>query len=81
MLIFLAVFRLAEKNTDIVISLNYPLHEPGDIEMIHRADTHAILNWIDTAPRVSVAEQTFREIIASFEILDWGLFDEDDEEE
>ena len=79
--IFLVVFRLAQKGTDIVVTLNYPLDESENIEMIHNPDTRAILNWIDTAPGVRDAEKVFKEIIGSFEILDWGLFDQDEDDE
>jgi hypothetical protein len=78
--IFLVVFRLGNKSTDIVVSLNYPLKEESEIEAIHNPDTAALLAWIDTAPGLSDAEQTLKDIIAHFEIVDWGLFDGDDEE-
>ena len=78
--IFLVVFRLLEKSTDIVISLNYPVREPAEIEAIHDADTSALLSWIDRHPGLGEAEATLKDIIENFEILDWSLFDEDDEE-
>jgi hypothetical protein len=74
------VFRLADKDTDIVVSINYPVREPEEVEAIHNPDTAAVLSWIDTAPRISDVENVLKEIIASFQIVDWSLFDEDEEE-
>ena len=79
--LFLVVFRLENKNTDLVISMNYPVQNQEEIEAIHNPDTHALLAWIDNAPGLKDAEETLKEIIANLEILDWSLFDEDDDEE
>ena len=73
--IFLVVFRLEGKRTDIVISLNVPLNQAADIEAIHNPDINAVLNWIDTAPGLSEAGRALKEIVANFEIIDWSLFD------
>jgi hypothetical protein len=51
-----------------------------EVEAIHNSDTAAVLTWIDTTPRVSEVERTLKEIIASFEIVDWSLFDGEEEE-
>lgn len=79
--LFLAVFRLQEKNTDLVISMNYPVKKEEEIEGIHNPDTNALLNWIDNDPGLSDAERTLKDIIANLEILDWSLFDEEQDEE
>jgi hypothetical protein len=75
------VFRLAEKETDVVIILNCPVGAEEDVAAIHGEDVKDALAWIDEAPGVSDAENVLKDIIANFEILDWSLFDEDDEEE
>ena len=80
-IIFLVVFRLEEKETDVVISLNYPVRKEEEVEAIHKDDVRDVLTWIDNAPGVSDAENTLKDIIANFEIVDWSLFDGDDEEE
>ena len=79
--LFLVVFRLENKNADLVISLNYPVRQQEEIEAIHNPDTQALLSWIDNAPGLKDAEKTLKEIIANLEIVDWSLFDEDDDEE
>jgi len=79
--IFLVVFRLADKDTDIVVSLNYPVRKREDIEAIHEPDTGKLLRWIDEAAGVSEAEGVLREIIRNFEIVDWSLFDGEEEDE
>ena len=79
-IIFVVVFRLEHKDTDIVISLNYPLTEEDDIVEIHNPDTDALLAWMEREPGLNYTKEVLREIIANFEILDWNLFDEDDEE-
>jgi hypothetical protein len=71
---------LADKDTDVVVSINYPVRQVEDVEAIHNPDTAALLAWIDTTPRVSEVERTLKEIIASFEIVDWSLFDGEEEE-
>jgi len=80
-IIFLAVFRLKEKETDLVISINYPVKKQEEVDAIHKEDVKDILAWIDGAPGVSEAENTLKHIIANFEIVDWSLFDEEEEEE
>jgi Ran-interacting Mog1 protein len=75
-LLFLVVFRLQEKNTDVVVSINYPLHMREDLEVIHTQDNEAVVRWTASAERVGRVEQLFRDIIASFEIVKWDLFDE-----
>jgi hypothetical protein len=77
--LFLVVFRLENKNTDLVVTINYPVKEQTEVEAIHNPDTNALLAWIDVAPGLSDAEKTLREIIANLEIVDWSLFDEDEE--
>jgi hypothetical protein len=72
---------LENKNADIVVSMNYPLRESGEIDAIHNPDTAALLAWIDTAPGLSDLEKTLRDIVTNFEILDWTLFDLDDDDE
>jgi hypothetical protein len=79
--IFLAVFRLENKLTDIVVSVNYPVNQRDQIEGIHIPNTEALLSWIGTAPGLSDAERTLKDIVANFEIIDWSLFDEEEEEE
>jgi len=79
--IFLVVFRLADKDTDMVVSLNYPLRKREDIEAIHEPDTRKLLRWIDEAAGVSEAEGVLREIIRNFEIVDWSLFDGEEEDQ
>lgn len=77
--LFLVVFRLENKNTDLVVSMNYPVQEQAEVEAIHNPDTNALLTWIETAPGLRDAEKTLKEIIANLEIVDWSLFDEDEE--
>jgi hypothetical protein len=79
--IFLVVFRLAAKETDVVVSLNYPLQKQEEIEAIHDPDTGRVLRWIDESSGAREAEEVLREIVRNFEIVDWSLFDGDDEEE
>jgi len=79
-IIFLVVFRLTEKETDVVVSLNYPVRTEEEVAAIHGEDVKDVLAWIDGAPGVSDAENVLKDIIANFEIVDWSLFDEDDEE-
>ena len=79
--LFLAVFRLQEKNTDVVISMNYPVKSREEVEAIHNPDTSAVLSWIANTPGLSDAEKVLKEIIANLEIVDWNLFDGDDEED
>ena len=80
MIMFLVVFRLEEKNTDVVVSMNYPVRKDEEVEMIHTDDLEALMRWIDNAPGLSDAEKSFKEIIETFKIVDWSLFDEDEEE-
>ena len=80
-IIFLVVFRFAEKETDVVISLNYPVGTEEEVAAIHGEDVKDVLAWIDEAPGVSDAENVLKDIVANLEILDWSLFDEGDEEE
>lgn len=61
--------------------MNYPLKQQEEIDAIHNPDTNALLSWIDTAPGLSDAEKALKEIIANLEIVDWSLFDEDEEVE
>ena len=77
--LFLVVFRLEDKNTDLVVSMNYPVKEQAEVEAIHNPDTNALLSWIDAAPGLKDAEKVLKEIIANLEIVDWSLFDEDEE--
>lgn len=79
--IFLALFRLEDQKTDIVVSLNYPVRQPAEVEAILNPDTNVLLRWLDMAPGLCDAQNTLREIIANFEIIDWSLFDDDGEEE
>ena len=79
-IIFLVVFRLMEKETYVIISLNYPVRMEVEVATIHGEDVKDILAWIDAAPGVSDAENVLKDIIANLEILDWSLFDEDDQE-
>jgi hypothetical protein len=69
---------LEDRSTDIVVSLNYPVRQPAEVEAIHNPDTNALLAWINTAPGLSDAEKTLKNIIANFEIVDWSLFDEEE---
>jgi len=80
-LIFLVVFRLREKGTDIVVSINYPVRTQEEIEAVRNPDTAAVLRWIDSAPGVSDAENTLKEIILNFEIVKWDLFEDDSMDE
>lgn len=80
MIIFLAVFRLKENETDVVVSINYTVKSEEEVDAIHKEDVKDILAWIDRAPGVSDAENTLKDIIANFEIVDWSLFDGDEEE-
>ena len=61
--------------------MNYPVKQQEEIDAIHNPDTNALLNWIDTAPGLSDAEKLLKEIIENLEIVDWSLFDEDEEAE
>jgi hypothetical protein len=61
--------------------MNYPVKSPEEVEAIHNPDTSAVLSWIDNAPGLSDAEKVLKEIIANLEIVDWDLFDGDDEED
>jgi Ran-interacting Mog1 protein len=79
--IFLVVFRLAGKGTDVVVSMNYPVRNEEEVRGIHEDDTGKVLAWIDGAPGLKDAEGVLKEIVRNFEIVDWSLFDEDEEEE
>ena len=65
----------------MVISTNYPVKSPEEIEAIHNPDTNTVLSWIDNAPGLSDAEKVLRDIIANLEIVDWSLFDEGEDDD
>lgn len=80
MVIFLAVFRLAGKGTDFVVSLNFPVYEAAGVEVFQGGDKEAVRRWIETQVGLKDCEGILKDIISSVEILDWDLFDEEDEE-
>jgi hypothetical protein len=77
--IWLVVFRLATKGTDVVVSLNFPVREGEGIEILRGGDTGAVMRWMESVEGLREVEGVLRDIISSFEILDWSLFDEDEE--
>jgi hypothetical protein len=79
--IFLVVFRLEGKGTDVVVSMNYPVRSAEEVRRIHEGDTGRVLAWIDEAPGLGDVEGVLREIVKNFEIVDWSLFDGEDEDE
>jgi hypothetical protein len=79
--IFLVVFRLAGKGTDVAVSMNYPVRSAEEVRGIHDGDTGKVLAWIDSAPGLGEVEGVLREIVKNFEIVDWSLFDGEEEEE
>ena len=79
--IFLAVFRIASKATDVVVSINIPVRDPAAVDGIHNPDTDAVLAWMENALGFSDGILAMKDIIKSIEILDWDLFDEEEDEE
>ena len=57
---FLALYRLAERGVDLVLSLNFPM-STGD-------------TVVRTEEEYNAAKETFRSIATSFHIVDYGLF-------
>ena len=79
-IIFLAVFRLKHKNTDVVISINYPLETEQDVEIVKTGDNQGILRWIESTEEIRRVENMLGDIVSSFEIVEWDLFDAEDNE-
>jgi len=80
-IIFLVVFRLQEKDTDVVVSVNYPFQGLQDVTTVQDPNAQDFLNWIEKHPGLSRAAQTFKDIIANFEIVKWDLFDGEEQDE
>jgi hypothetical protein len=80
-IIFLVVIRLQDKNTDVVVSVNYPVRDVDGVEAIHHADLGTVERWIQRDGGVKEAETVLRDVVASFEVVDWSLFDEDNEDD
>ena len=59
---------------------NISIIASNEVAAIHGPDVKDVLAWIDGAPGVSDAENVLNDIIANFEISDWSLFDEDEQE-
>ena len=73
--------RLATQATDVVISVNYPVRDIGGINAIHAEDTETLERYLAGEKGVREAEAVLRGVVGSFEVRDWGLFDDDEEEE
>jgi hypothetical protein len=80
-IIFLVVIRLQDKNTDVVVSVNYPVRDAEGVEAIHDTDLGTVERWIQRDGGVKEAETVLRDVVNSFEVVDWSLFDEDDEDD
>jgi len=78
-LISLAVLRLENQSTDLVISSNYPIRDEVGIHAIH-ADLETVRGYIEGNGEAREAERLVLEVVSSLEVLDWELFDEGDEE-
>jgi hypothetical protein len=78
--IFLAVFRLEGKGTDFVVSLNFPVYEAAGVEVFQSGNKEGVRRWIERQEGLKDCEEILSDIISSVEILDWDLFDEEDEE-
>jgi hypothetical protein len=76
--IYLVVFRLVEKGADVVVSLNFPVRD-ARVEDLRGEDGAAVMTWMESVEGLKDVEGVLRDIISSFEILDWSLFDEDEE--
>jgi len=79
-LVYIAVFRLGEKNTDIVVSMNLPVRAEEGIQALTSDDGSVLDNYLRTAPGVCSLEPIMLAIVENFEIVDWSLFDVDQEE-
>ncbi|KAI9752683.1 MAG: hypothetical protein M4579_005521 [Chaenotheca gracillima] len=69
--VILTVIRLASKQTDLLITLNVP-HASG---MYDRFAVDLSKDKLDGSLPMPQAERIREEILKSFEILEWGLFD------
>lgn len=79
-ILFLMVLRLQDQNTDVVISVNYPVRDHEGVDAIH-ADLESVQQWIQGNKEVTDAERVLKGVIESFEVVDWSLFDEDEDDE
>ena len=77
--VYVAVFRLGGKNTDIVVSMNLPVHTEEGISALKSNDESTVENYLRTAPGVSALEPIMLAVIENFEIVDWSLFDPEEE--
>jgi hypothetical protein len=60
-IVFLAVLRSKEKETDVVVTVNYTVkNDELEVDAIHKEDVKDILAWIDGAPGVSDAKNTLK---------------------
>jgi len=80
-LVYVAVFRLGERNTDIVVSLNLPVRSEEGIRALKSDDGTVVENFLKNAPGVSVLEPIMLAIVENFEVVDWNLFDVDEQME
>jgi hypothetical protein len=79
--VYVAVFRLGEKNTDVVVSMNLPVHSEEGIMALKSADGNVVEEYLRSAPGVNVLEPIMLAVVENFEIVDWSLFDGEEEME